>query len=204
MTTQLTDLARLAERLDQLERRNDQLARWNRWLRGAFLATVLSVGLAALTLHNVSAAPAKADTTKPTLLTATGLHIVDGSGRTRVSLTVGSDNSAGIILYRPGKDIAGNFFVDKEGNPQLHMFDTAKNRRQILGINSDGQPNLTQFDRTGTPRASYFLDKDQASNVVLFDSGKVRRAWLNVASGFPETPALGLYDARGTAIWVAK
>jgi hypothetical protein len=207
MATQPMDLAQLTERLERLEKRNEQLSRHNRWLRTGILAVVLGVGLA-VTLQQTTAAPGTGlpnpTPGKPTVLTATGVNIVDNAGRVRMSLAVGGDGSAGVVLYRSGKDLAANFFVDSNGLPQLHMFDATKNKRQVLGVNSDGQPHLSQFDKTGSKRASYFLDKDSGANTVLYDSNKVVRAWLNVAAGFPETPALGLYDARGGAIWVAK
>ena len=197
MTTQPMDLARLSERLERLEqhneqlaKRNEQLARSNRWLRGAGVAILLGVGVAALSLHGATAA-GKAD--KPSTATVTGLNIVDAAGTRRIVFGTSADGSANITMFRPnGKDIGATLILDKDGNPQLTMMDPTKARRVWLGTDSNGFAFLNLGDNKGVGRSIMSVTQTGVPSVHLADAGGAIRETLGVnADG---QPFLAQYD----------
>jgi hypothetical protein len=157
MTTQSTPLEAVLARLDVLERRNECLARENRWLKGVGAAVVGVAGLAVLLgrAPTGEAAPQKRDD----LGVSRSFVIRDENGKTRVAL--------GIF----------------QGQPGLYLYDDQERERARVNLQKDG-PALNLYDEDGKRRAKLFLDGGEPG--LVFADGK-EQSRVNVGTSQEET-----------------
>jgi hypothetical protein len=137
----------------------------------ALLVVVLLAGDVAL--RCVGAQPGGA---APKVVTAQEFRLVDGEGKTRASMAVQADGSAGMVL------------LDKGGK-----------RRAVLRLRPDGSPSLSLHDADGRNRATLDMQADDSIGLILTNrDGKGGAAMVVPPNG--EAAAV-LKDKDGNVVW---
>ena len=75
--------------------------------------------------------------------------LYDHTGRQRVGIFVGGDQSLGLRLY-DGKGVERvAMTINSDGIPTLRIFDSRSTLRTLLGVDNEGEPALDFYSREG-------------------------------------------------------
>ena len=140
MKTNALDTSSLAQRIEQLEHR------CARARRIAATALVIGVALPALAFLPQDAAHQKLETQKLETLRGSGFEVVGNDGKVRARLG-----------------------LDKEGSPEMRLFDSREKVRVRISVHKDSQPLITLVDEEDKNRVS--LAYDGSPHVVLSQPG---------------------------------
>ena len=159
-----------------------------------FLSTFATVilssflgGFAAVSLFGVDAADAQAGRADMERLSVRTLRILDVTGATRASLTVG-DRGPVLTMMDPGGVPRLSFNVG-DGGPEIRLRDDSGHTRILIVKDDAGGASIRLQDREGRLRAVI-----GSNTVINSNTGEVMAT--------PES-SLSLSDETGTIVWKA-
>jgi hypothetical protein len=180
MAAQIQDVAAVAERLEQLERRHARLRR---------------AGVAALLLAAAGLVTAQAFPTGRTV-EAEAFVLRDGGGAARAVWAPVPEGGAALTFFDQAGKPRAQVRVERDGAPGLLLFDQTGYGRAILRADQDGAPELTLTDQTAKTRALLRVEGAGSPGLVLFDQTGKPRATLYVVSEGSATFQLSDKDER--------
>src|SRR5579862_5634883 len=134
------------------------------------------------------------DSTSPVITDE--IKIVDGRGRSRITMSAKSGNPVIQLLQTNGAQ-GIEILLDPAGRPAVKMVNPdPKGPKAMLEVDDKGAHVI--FDRPGGASSYLFLNNAGASGVVLVDSNGVRR--LDVLVGPDNSPKMEQFGAGGKPI----
>jgi hypothetical protein len=90
-------------------------------------------------------------------------------GSLRGSMSASRDSTSFQLYTADGRESRVTLRVDEENNPVLLMLDRQNVVRLQIAVNKDGKPNLKLFDETHSPRGFWGMNSEGEAGLLLLN-----------------------------------